>query len=111
MQGLLPNDRQFDPIDIAANIVGSLSGLGLSTLYHNRMLDRRRRKKGYGVVPQDGGGEDLELEEGRGGQESGVTEGDEEVWDEMGAEGSTEGEGKLTPSSASVGDEASDLKK
>ena len=46
------------------------------------MLERKRRQKGYGVVPQDGQ-EDVELQ----GQESGVTEGDEdedlEAWDDM----------------------------
>lgn len=63
------------------------------------------------MVPQEGGGEDLELGEGIGEQESGVTEGQDEVWDEMGAEGSTEGEGRLTPSSTSVGDEGTDQKK
>lgn len=110
-QALLPNDHVFDPLDIAANTVGSLSGLGLSTLYHKRMLDRRRKKKGYGMVPQEGGGEDLELGDGRGEQEIGVTEEQDEVWDEMGAEGSTEGEGRLTPSSASAGDEGFDQKK
>ena len=51
------------------------------------MLDRRRRAKGYGVVQQDEEGEDLEM----GAQETGVT-GDA-------GEGSTDGEGRLTPSS------------
>lgn len=87
LQGFLPNGRAFDPLNIAANIVGSLLALGLCTMYHKRMLDRRRRAKGYGSVPQDGEEGDLEL----GGQEIGVTadEGDE----------STDGDGRLTPSS------------
>ena len=51
------------------------------------MLDRRRKARGYGVVPQDGEG-DLEL----GPQDGGVT-GDD------GGEGSTDGDGRLTPSS------------
>lgn len=76
------------------------------------MLDRRRRKKGYGVVPQQeaGEGDDLELGEGAGssGQENGVVE---EAWDEMGGEGSTEGEGGHTPSSTGAGDGAVDVKK
>ena len=88
LQGLLPNGRQSDPIDIAANVVGSLLALGLCTLYHKRMLDRRRRAKGYSTVPQDGEGEDLEL----GGQETGVV-------GEDARESSTDGEGRLTPSS------------
>ena len=112
VQGLLLNDRIFDPLDIAANLIGSLIAVGLCTLYHKRMLDRRRRKKGYGVVTQQDaeGGEDLELGEGGGssGQENGVVE---EAWDEMGGEVSTEGEGRLTPSSAGVADDAADMKK
>lgn len=86
LRGTLPNGRTFDPLDIAANIVGSLLALGLCTIYHKRMLDRRRRAKGYGAVPQEGG--DLEL----GAQETGIT-GDD------GGEGSTDGDGRLTPSS------------
>lgn len=111
VQGLLPNGRQFDLLDIAANIFGSLLGLGLSTVYHKRMLDRRRKKKGYGIVPQDTGGEDLELGEGGTRQEAGITEEHEEAWDDMGVEGSTEGDGRLTPSSASAGDEGPDHNK
>ncbi|KAF6219263.1 hypothetical protein HO133_005088 [Letharia lupina] len=88
LQGLLPNGRQFDPLDIAANVVGSLLALGLCTLYHKRMLDRRRRAKGYSTVPQDGEGQDLEL----GGQETGTVE-------EDARESSPNGEGRLTPSS------------
>ncbi len=52
------------------------------------MLDRRRRAKGYSTVPQDGEGEDLEL----GGQETGVV-------GEDARDSSTDGEGRLTPSS------------
>ena len=51
--------REFDPLNIAANIIGSLCALGLCSIYHRRMLDRRRRAKGYGVVPQEG--EDVEM--------------------------------------------------
>lgn len=112
VQTLLPNDRTFDPLDIGANMIGSLIALGLCTLYHKRMLDRRRRKKGYGVVPQQeaGGADDLELGEadGSSSQENGVVE---EAWDEIGGEGSTEGEGGLTPSSTGVGDATVDVKK
>ena len=88
LQGLLPNGEQVDPLNLAANVLASLSALGLCTLYHKRMLDRRRRAKGYSTVPQDGEGEDLEL----GGQETGVT--GEDVRDS-----STDGEGRMTPSS------------
>lgn len=88
LQGLLPNGRQFDPVDIAANVAGSALALSLCTIYHKRMLDRKRRARGYGVVPQDGDEGDVEL----GPQERGVTEDD-------GGEGSTDGDGRLTPSS------------
>ena len=108
VQGILPNDRKFDPLDIVVNVVGSLSALGLSTLYHKRMLDRRRRKKGYGGVPQESRMGDLELgETDSSEQESGVVE----AWDDMGGEESTEGDGRLTPSSASAADEGVGVKK
>lgn len=87
-QGIIAN-RQFDPLDIAANIFGSLCALGLCTMYHKRMLDRRRQAKGYGALPQDGD-EDLEL----GDQESGVVE--------DGGEESADGDGRLTPSSGDL---------
>ena len=98
LQAFLPNGRQFDPLDIAANIVGSLLALGLCTIYHKRMLDRKRRARGYGVVTQDGEEGDLEL----GAQESRVTT--EDV-----GEGSTDGDGRLTPSSGA--DDGGDGKK
>lgn len=90
----LVTTRTFDPFDIAANVVGSLCALGLCTLYHNRMLERKRQAR-YGLVPQEGDEEleDLEM----GPQESGVTAGDE-------AGESTDGEGRLTPSSGGDGD-------
>ena len=98
LQGFLPNDRHFDLLSIVANIVGSLLALGLCTIYHKRMLDRRRRAKGYGVLPQDGEEGDLEL----GGQESGV------ISEDVG-EDSTDGDGRLTPSSGA--DDGGDGKK
>lgn len=79
--------RQFDPILIAANLLGSLAALGLCSVYHKRMLDRKRQAR-YGLVPQEGE-EDLEL----GGQESGITGGED-------AGDSTDGDGRMTPSSA-----------
>ncbi|KAK7521489.1 putative VanZ domain protein [Phyllosticta citriasiana] len=77
VQGLLPNDRQFDPWDILANAVGSLSAIALCSWYHKRMLERRRQAKLYHAVPGEDNDEvDLELGEGtsgsRHGQESGV---------------------------------------
>lgn len=98
LQGFLPNGRQFDPLDILANVVGSLLALGLCTMYHKRMLDRKRRARGYSIAPQDGGEGDLEL----GVQEIGVTA--EDV-----GEGSTDGDGRLTPSSGA--DDGGDGKK
>ena len=87
LQAFLPNGRQFDPLDVAANVIGSGGSLGLCTLYHKRMLERKRRRKGYGVVPQ-GGQEDVEL----GEEESGVTEreddDDNEAWDDLDGAGS-----------------------
>ncbi|KAJ5235555.1 uncharacterized protein N7469_004723 [Penicillium citrinum] len=91
-QGLLPNDRPFDPFDIVANVVGSLGAIGICGWYHRRMLERRRASR-YGMVDGDGD-DDVELgtgvgarsreEEGMGPQESGVTNLEQEVdnWDE-----------------------------
>ena len=99
-------------MDIVANIVGSLIGLGMCSLYHKRMLERKRKRKleGYGIVSGEGDA-DLELGEGgSAGQEIGIIEnegkGEEEeaeVWDELGGEESVESEGdKKTPSSGSA---------
>ena len=102
IQGALPNGRNFDPIDIAANVVGSLAALGLCSVYHKRMLERKRRKKGYGVVPQEGE-DDLEL----GGQEVGVvnTHDDDEAWDDMGEESGEGDEGMPALNSGGGGEE------
>lgn len=91
VQGFVTS-RPFDSLLVAANLLGSLTALALCTLYHKRMLDRKRQAR-YGLVPQGGDEEDLEL----GGQESGVTAGEE------GAE-STDGEGRTTPSSGGDAD-------
>lgn len=76
-QALLPNGREFDPLDIAANVVGSTLALLLCSWYHKRMLERRRRNKHYDIVPgealEDGeedGERDVELGDvGREGAE------------------------------------------
>ena len=76
LQGLLPNGRAFDALDIVANVAGSLAGLGLCAWYHKRMLERRRAQRGYGAVPGEDDDGDLELGEGVGqsdGHEEGVT--------------------------------------
>ncbi|KAG9777001.1 hypothetical protein ABEF95_000826 [Exophiala dermatitidis] len=62
-QHLLPNDREFDPWDVLANVVGSLAALGLASAYHRRAAERRRRAK-FSALAGDGvEGEDLELGE------------------------------------------------
>jgi len=127
LQALLPNDRSFDPFDVLANVVGSLSAVGLCTWYHKRMLDRRRKAR-FGAL-LDGAGDDVELgvsaAEGEGEpnpQESGVTatrsleqevdnwdENAVDNWDEEGDEDQTgtSGDGdvqKTPPSSTGTGD-------
>ncbi|KAL8718193.1 MAG: hypothetical protein Q9225_004638 [Loekoesia sp. 1 TL-2023] len=106
VQILFPKGRNFDPVNIAANVLGSLSALALCTVYHKRMLDRRRRKKGYGVVPQDGDGQDLEMGPSER-QETGVVDAGED-WDDVHGGSSADGEGRLTPGSASAGEEGRD---
>ncbi|OQO01689.1 hypothetical protein B0A48_12726 [Cryoendolithus antarcticus] len=82
IQALLPNGRLFDPYDILANVLGSGAALWLCAWYHRRMLERKRRGKGYGVVSAEEGEEgevDVELGEvGEGQQETGVVR-EEEV--------------------------------
>ncbi|KAI9797969.1 MAG: hypothetical protein M1833_005025 [Piccolia ochrophora] len=125
LQALLPNNRLFDPYDIAANLLGSLSALGLCSWYHKRMLERKRLAKQYHVVP----GEDDDVELGGdigspAAQETGITAGppgrslDDEVdnWDENAMDNweedeeepagtgteSGDGEGQKTPESGSA---------
>ncbi|TVY94192.1 Uncharacterized protein LAWI1_G000576, partial [Lachnellula willkommii] len=45
LQGFIPNGRVFDFYDIVANVVGSLGALALSSWYHQRMLERKKRNK------------------------------------------------------------------
>lgn len=100
VQAVIPNGRVFDVYDFVANIVGSVFALGLCTLYHKRMLDRRRTRKGYGVLPPDGGGEDVELVDGGNKiQEDGL----DETWDEMGGEDSLEFRSETPPVGATAG--------
>ncbi len=112
LQSILPNGRSLDPVVIGANVLGSIAALGICTLYHKRMLDRRRRKKGYGIIPQDGEAEDIELGDGvaREVQSGDGIEGDE-AWDDMGGEGSPEGENRLTPNREDAGDDIADARK
>lgn len=64
VQGLLPNDRLFDPFDILANVVGSVGAISICGWYHRRMLERRRQAR-FGALSDDIGGEphedDIEL--------------------------------------------------
>ncbi|EYE94616.1 VanZ family protein [Aspergillus ruber CBS 135680] len=93
LQGLLPNDRPFDPLDLLANLVGSLGAVGLCGWYHRRMLERRRKARYGALADEEGDGEDVELgvtghgrdeESGLGPQENGVMSLEQEVdnWDE-----------------------------
>ena len=131
VQGLLPNDRDFDALDVLANVLGSLAALGLATWYHRRSAERRRRAK-YSVLTGNApdGEEDLELGEGAGlqilhendpGQETGVVaapktvEEEVDTWDEHAEDDAwdedddaTTGESagmKATPASSLGGDE------
>ncbi|KAJ5561785.1 hypothetical protein N7535_003755 [Penicillium sp. DV-2018c] len=91
VQGSIPNGRDFDLYDILANVVGSLSAVGLCGWYHRRMMERRRQSR-YGLM--EDGTEDVELggvagssrreSQVIGPQESGVTTLEHEVdnWDE-----------------------------
>ena len=113
LQGFLPNGRTFDFYDIAANIVGSLGALALSSWYHMRMLARKRLAKHYQVVPGDDE-QDLELGAGVGAQESGTIaaptldeevdnwdENIEDAWDEDEHATGTDSIGAKTPSASS----------
>ncbi|MCJ1382394.1 hypothetical protein MMC17_005507 [Xylographa soralifera] len=116
LQAALPNGRLFDPLDIAANLVGSMIALAICSWYHGRMLERKRRRKleGYGLLGPGGEIGDLELGEGgSSGQESGQEIGVEdnrpkdvddetgEAWDEIGgSEGGDADAGKATMSKA-----------
>lgn len=64
------------------------------------MLDRRRTRKGYGVLPPDGEGVDVELvDRGNKVQEDGL----DETWDEMGGEDSLESRSETLPVGATTG--------
>lgn len=102
LQGFLPNGRTFDVYDIVANVVGSLAGVGLCSWYHKRMLDRKRQHKSYTAVPgDDADGDDVELGEGVGAQEDGVTsaaaaptlEDELDNWDENAADDAWDDDG------------------
>ena len=66
----MPNDREFDPWDVLANVLGSLAALGLANAYHKRSVERRRRAKYSALTGEGIDEEDLELGEGSGVFES-----------------------------------------
>lgn len=134
IQGLLPNDRDFDPWDVLANVVGSLAALGLASAYHKRAMERRRKAKYTTLTGEDIPGDgDLELGEsgivsGPSNQEYGEGQltgiipvapktveeeldnwdenAEDEAWDEEdGATGASTAGTKITPASSSVGDD------
>lgn len=106
--------------------MGSLAGIALCSWYHLRMLERKRLAKTYHVVPGDED-QDLELGEGVGAQENGVTaasrtldeevdnwdENMEDAWDEDENAGEVDNaeEGLKTPSASSAGEVDGDPKK
>lgn len=94
LQALLPNDRTFDPLDIAANVVGSGLALALCNWYHKRMLERKRRRKGLNYLVAGNAADDLELGESGNDQELGIVDENDddggEAWDEIGG-GESEG--------------------
>ncbi|KAL8973954.1 MAG: hypothetical protein Q9197_001803 [Variospora fuerteventurae] len=110
LQFILPNGRYPDPINIAANILGSLIALALCSIYHRRMLDRRRQRKGYGAVRQDGDGEGQDMELGPSQRQEIAGVDLEGGWDDAHGGSSADGEGRLTPGSASAGEEVGDTK-
>ena len=65
-QGLLPNDRDFDPWDVLANVLGSLLAVTIANQYHKRAAERRRKAKYLALGQEDLDEEDLELGEGPG---------------------------------------------
>ncbi|KAK9373760.1 uncharacterized protein V1513DRAFT_448047 [Lipomyces chichibuensis] len=61
--------RAFDIVDIVANVIGASVALALSSLYHKRMLERKRAQKYFAVQPQD-----PELELGETGESVNLTD-------------------------------------
>ncbi|KAM5441317.1 hypothetical protein MferCBS31731_003746 [Microsporum ferrugineum] len=86
-QFLIPNGRSFDPLNVLANVVGSLGAIGLCTWYHKRMLERRRKARFGALMGNTENDVELGLANGTGEQETGVTnvqslEDEVDNWDE-----------------------------
>lgn len=77
-QGLLPNDREFDPWDVLANVLGSVGAVGLAGTYHRRSAERRRRAR-YSAVTGEGLPEDDDLELGEGAGIASTSAGERET--------------------------------
>ncbi len=112
------NGREFDLLDIGANVAGSLLAVAACVWYHKRMLERKRHARSLNLASAGLGDVDVELGEGATGQESGVTGAmtlEEEVnnWDEN-AEDWDDGEPQGAPDvkapSGSAEDGAADSK-
>ncbi|KAA8893958.1 hypothetical protein FN846DRAFT_459709 [Sphaerosporella brunnea] len=54
------SSREFDPLDIVSNLIGSALGLLLCAWYHRRMLERRRLAKSYQSIST---AEDVEFDQ------------------------------------------------
>lgn len=102
--------RDFDYFDIVANVLGSLTALGLCNWYHKRMLERKRAARGYGAVAGDDHDVDIELGEAHAedGQESGVVRPDVDReldnWDENAEDWETTEPGDAMSGQAEGGD-------
>lgn len=59
----LPNGRVFDVLDIVANVLGSGGAIALCSWYHQRMLERKRAARQFGLVAGEDFDQDLELGE------------------------------------------------
>jgi len=55
----ISQNREFDPLEIVSNLLGSGLGLLMCTWYHRRMLERKRLTKLYQPVSTEG---DVEFE-------------------------------------------------
>jgi hypothetical protein len=114
------NGREFDPLDVVANVAGSLLAVAACLWYHKRMLERKRRAKSLNLASAGLSDFDVELGEGASGQESGVTgaptledevnnwDENAEDWDDDEPQGASNGVGDGKPPPGSAADAAAD---